>query len=143
MALTSLDEVRDQVALNRRKYDRYVAGMQAVEGLTIVPHKEFERPDYRLIVVNIDDSWPLSRDMTLRLLQAENVLARPYYAPLHHKVVDFARVCPDVPVTQALFGKLMVLPSGAHTSEEDVEKIAGLLARIRAHAAAISSHWTT
>jgi dTDP-4-amino-4,6-dideoxygalactose transaminase len=133
MALASLDEVDDQVALNRRKYDLYVSGLRPIHGLTIVPHKESERPDYRLIVVRIDDSWPLSREHTLRLLQAENVLARPYYSPLNHKVVEYPRICPKLPVTEAIFRSFMVLPNGAHVSEPDVEKIVDVLANIPRH----------
>jgi dTDP-4-amino-4,6-dideoxygalactose transaminase len=143
MALASLDEVNGQVALNRRKYDIYVAGLRTIDGLKIVPHKESERPDYRLIVVRIDDSWPLSRDHTLRLLQAENVLARPYYSPLNHKVVEYPRICPTLPVTEAIFLSFIVLPNSAHVSETDVEKIVDILANILRHGTELKSRWDT
>lgn len=133
MALASLDEVDNQIVAHRRKYDLYVAGLRNIEGLTLLEHKESERPDYRLIVVRIGDSWPLSREVTLRLLEAENVLARPCYAPLTHKVVAYPRVCPELCVTEAIFRDFVVLPSGAHVSEEDVEKIVDILANIRRH----------
>ena len=141
MALASLDEVDEQVALNRRKYDLYVAGLRNIEGLKIVEHKESERPDYRLIVVRMGDSWPLSREHTLRVLQAENVLARPYYSPLNHKIVDYPRVCPKLPVTEAIFHDFMVLPASAHVSEEDVEKILDILANIGRQGSELKSLW--
>ena len=143
MALASLDEVNDQVALNRRKYDLYVAGLRAIDGLTVVPHKESERPDYRIVVVRIGDSWPLSCDHTLSLLQAENVLARPYYTPLDRKAVEYPRICPPLPVTEAIFRKFIVLPSGAHVSETDVEKIVAILAVILRRGATLKSRWDT
>jgi dTDP-4-amino-4,6-dideoxygalactose transaminase len=139
MGLASLDEVDDQVALHRRKYDLYVAGLRNIDGLKLLEHKESQRPDYRLIVVRIGDSWPLSREDTLRLLEAENVLARPYYSPLTNKVVEYPRVCPELPVTEAIFQEFMVLPSGAHVSEDDVEKIIDLLTTIRRHGSALTS----
>jgi dTDP-4-amino-4,6-dideoxygalactose transaminase len=141
MALASLDEVDEQIVVNKKKYDRYIAGLRNMEGLKIVEHKESERPDYRLIVVRIGDAWPLSRDDTLRLLEAENILARPYYTPLHHRLVEYSRVCPDLPVTEAIFRKFMVLPSGAHVSEDDVEKIVGVLASISRHGSELNSRW--
>jgi len=141
MALASLDEVDDQVALNQRKYECYLACLRSIEGLEIIPHKPEERPDYRVIVVRIGNSWPLSRESTLRLLQAENVLARPYYSPLSHKVVDYARICPELPVTQAIFRNFMVLPAGAHVSEDDIEKIVRILADILQHASTLRSRW--
>jgi dTDP-4-amino-4,6-dideoxygalactose transaminase len=141
MALASLDEVDDQVVLNRRKYDLYATGLQTIDGLTIVTHEEPECPDYRLVVVRIGDSWPLSRENTLRLLQAENVLARPYYSPLNHKVVDYLRICSELPVTEAIYRDFMVLPASAHVSEDDVEKIVDILTNILRHASTLESVW--
>jgi dTDP-4-amino-4,6-dideoxygalactose transaminase len=74
-------------------------------------------------------------------LEAENVLARPYYAPLTDKVVEYPRVCPELPVTEAIFRNFMVLPSGAHVSEDDVEKIIDLLTNIRRHGSELKSRW--
>jgi dTDP-4-amino-4,6-dideoxygalactose transaminase len=141
MALASLDEVDDQVALHCRKYDLYLAGLRNIDGLKLLEHKESQRPDYRLIVVRIGDSWPLSREDTLRLLEAENVLARPYYAPLTNKVVEYPRVCPELPVTEAICQDFMVLPSGAHVSEDDVKKIIDILTNIRRHGSELKSRW--
>lgn len=143
MALASLDEVDQQVALNRTKYDIYAAGLRSIDGLTIVPHRQRERPDYRLIVVRIGEAWPLSREDTLRLLHAENVLARPYYSPLDDKVVDYDRICPELPVTRAIARDFMVLPAGAHVSEAYVHAIVGILADIVRHATAIKSRLGT
>jgi dTDP-4-amino-4,6-dideoxygalactose transaminase len=141
MALASLDEIAEQIARHRRKYELYIAGLRNIDGLKIVEQNEAERPDYRLVVVRIGDSWPLPREETLRLLEAEKALARPYYAPLHHKLVDYPRICPELPVTEAIFRDFMVLPSGSHVSEDDVRKIIDLLARIRRHGSELKSVW--
>src|SRR4029077_15500659 len=124
-----------------KRYDLYVSGLRNIDGLTLLEHKESERPDYRLVVARIGDPWPLSREDTLRLLEAENVLARPYYAPLTHKVVEYPRVCPELPVTEAISKDYMVLPSGAHVSEEDVEKIIGILREIFQYGNDLKSGW--
>jgi dTDP-4-amino-4,6-dideoxygalactose transaminase len=141
MALASLDEVDEQVALNRRKYDLYVAGLRSIDGLKIVEHKQSERPDYRIIVVRIGHLWPHSRESTLRFLQAQNVLARSYYSPLNHKQTTYPRICPSLPVTDAIFRDFMVLPCGTHVSDDDVEKIIDLLARIRRHGSEQKAPW--
>jgi len=143
MALASLDGVEEQIVLHRRKYDRYVAALRNIDGLMIVKHKESERPDYRLIVVRIGGSWPLSRDDTLRLLQAENALARPYYSPLNRRQVKYPRICPPLPVTEAIFQNFMVLPCGAHVSEDDVDGIVEILANIGRHGTELKSRWKT
>lgn len=141
MALASLDEVDAQVAANKKKYDLYVDGLRAIEGLTVVAHDESERPDHRMIVVRIGPPWPLSRDDTLGLLEAENILARPYYTPLNRRAAEYPRVCPDLPVTEAIFRDFVVLPSGAHVSEGDVAAIVGVLANMRRDGAELNARW--
>jgi dTDP-4-amino-4,6-dideoxygalactose transaminase len=141
MALASLDEIDEQIVGNKRKYELYIGGLRTVDGLRVVEHLESERPDYRLIVVSIGDEWPLSREETLSLLEAENILARPYYTPLHRRPVEYPRIFSDLSVTEAIFRDFMVLPSGAHVSEDDVEKIVGVLANIRRHGAELKSYW--
>jgi dTDP-4-amino-4,6-dideoxygalactose transaminase len=143
MALASLDEVEEQVAQHRRRYELYGAGLHGIDGLELIEHKASERPDYRLIVTRLTDGWPLSREDTLRLLEAERVLARPYYAPLHHKLVDYHRICPKLPVTEAIFPRFIVLPSGSHVAAEDVKKIVELLARIRRGGRGLTARWKT
>jgi dTDP-4-amino-4,6-dideoxygalactose transaminase len=71
------------------------------------------------------------------------VLARPYYAPLTNKVVEYPRVCPELPVTEAIGRDLVVLPSGGHVSEDDVEKILDILINIRRHGSELKSRWKT
>jgi len=134
MALASLDAVTEQVALHRRRYRRYKNGLGDIDGLTLLEHDESERPDYRLIVVRIGASWPLSREDTLRVLQAENALARPYYFPLNRITVKYVRICPSLSITDSIFGNFMVLPSGSHVSEEDIDTIVEILVRVRRHA---------
>jgi dTDP-4-amino-4,6-dideoxygalactose transaminase len=143
MALASLDEVEEQVAQHRRKYELYRAGLRGIDGLELIEHKTSERPDYRPIVARLTDVWPLSREETLLLLEAERVLARPYYAPLHHKLVDYHRICPELPVTEAIFRRFLVLPSGSHVAPEDVKKIVELLARIRRGSRGLMAGWKT
>jgi dTDP-4-amino-4,6-dideoxygalactose transaminase len=139
MALASLQDVDQQIPDHRKKYERYVSGLQNIDGLKVVAHDETRRPDYRLIVIRIRDTWPLSRDETLRLLESQNILARPYYFPLNHKRVEYVRIIPELPVTDAVSQSLMVLPSGAHVSEDDVEKIVATLANILRHGAELKS----
>ena len=131
MALASLDGAEEQIPSHRRKYELYAEGLRNLDGLDLVEHEQAQHPDYRLIVVRISESWPFSRDETLRRLQAENALARPYYYSLAEKRVEYERICPNLPVTAAIASTLMVLPSGAHVSDRDVEKIIELLIAIR------------
>src|SRR4029079_14677512 len=86
MALAALDDVDEQAELNRRRYERYKAGLASVPGVRLVPFDERERNGYKNIVVELLNDCPISRDLTLALLHKDNMLCRPYYyPPLHQK----------------------------------------------------------
>ena len=139
MALASLDEVDAQVAGNRKKYDRYVAGLRTVEGLTLVEHKPSERPDYRLIVVRIGDRWPLSRDDTLRLLEAENILARPYYTPLNRRTVEYAASAPTCPSPRRSFATLSCCPPARMSPKMISRRSSAYSASMRQHGSTLTA----
>lgn len=132
MALASLDEVSIQVAQNKVRYEAYRSGLKEITGLRCVEYNPHEMNDYKSIVVELTEEWPLSREDTMRVLHADGILVRPYYSPpLHHKEVVYERIIPSLPVTDAVFKRYMLLPSGAHVSIPDIEEILRFMARMR------------
>jgi dTDP-4-amino-4,6-dideoxygalactose transaminase len=110
MALAALDDVHEQVELNRRRYDRYKTGLATVPGMRLVLFDERERNGYKNIVVELLDDWPISRELTLALLHKDNLLCRPYYYPaLHQKSTGYAMVWGDLSQT----GASQALPDAA------------------------------
>lgn len=131
MALTSLDEIREQVEINRRRYDRYRAELTAIPGIRLREYELSERPGYKNILVELDRQWPLSRTDTLAILNAEGALARAYYSPpLHTKPTSYRTITSPLPVTEAFAESLMVLPSGYQVNEDDIEMVASILSLI-------------
>ena len=53
MALAALDDVHEQVELNRRRYARYRSGLADVPGIRLVLFDERERNGYKNIVVEL------------------------------------------------------------------------------------------
>jgi len=140
MALASLDDLEDQVGRNRARYDAYRDGLARLPELRLLAFDEAERSSYKNVVVETTDAWPLPRDLTIRLLNAEGILARAYYdPPLHLKPTAYPTLTRALPVTEALARRFVSMPCGHHVSGADIERIVDLLAFLRAHAEAVAA----
>ena len=139
MALAALDDVDQQVELNRRRYECYRAGLAGVPGLRLVPFNDRDRHGYKNIVVELLDDWPLSRELTLALLHKDNLLCRPYYyPPLHEKSTGYRMVWGDLSRTEELAKRFLLLPCGFFVSEADVGRICEYLLAIHTHGPALA-----
>jgi dTDP-4-amino-4,6-dideoxygalactose transaminase len=140
MALANLDELDAQVARNRARYERYRTALAGVAGLRLVTFDESQATSYKNVVVELTSEWPLSRVLTLEILNAENVLARAYYAPpLHSNPMAYPHIPAELPVTDRLAQRFVLLPCGDFVTLEDIDEVAELLAFIRVQADAITS----
>lgn len=128
MALACLDELDDQVRANRQRYRTYQEVLQGVGGIRLLEFDESERCSYKNIVVELLPEWPLSRARTITILNAEGILARPYYSPaLHQKPTSYRTEFAALPITEMLADQFMLLPCGARVSDADIAAIANLL----------------
>ncbi len=139
MALAALDDVHEQVELNRRRYNRYKTDLVDVPGIRLIPYDERERNGYKNIVVELLDDWPISRELTLALLHKDNLLCRPYYyPPLHQKSTGYVMVWGDLSRTEALAKRFLLLPCGYFISEDEVGQVCGYLRAIYTHGVALA-----
>ena len=140
MALANLDELAAQVARNRARYERYRSNLAAVPGVRLLTFEESLPTSYKNIVVELTAEWPLTRALTLEILNAENVLARAYYAPpLHSKPMAYPHIPAELPLTDRLAQRFMLLPCGEFVMLDDIDQIARLLSFVRADADAIKA----
>lgn len=135
MALASLDDLEDQVARNRARYRLYQSLLQPISGLQLLEFDESQQTSYKNIVVRLAAGWPLTRADTLRILHAEQIVARPYYFPaLHQKPMAYPHVAADLPDTERLAEEFMLLPCGHLVDEHDIRQITALLAMLQQQA---------
>ncbi|MBI5431138.1 MAG: aminotransferase class I/II-fold pyridoxal phosphate-dependent enzyme [Nitrosomonadales bacterium] len=138
MALAGLDDLEDQVVRNRERYLTYQRLLAPLKGIRLLEFDESHRPGYKNIVIEVLDDWPLSRDDTVSLLNAEMILARAYYTPpLHRKRMAYPHVPVALPVTDRLAERYILPPCGHLVSNEDIARIVVFLGFISANAAAI------
>ena len=139
MALANLDELERLVADNRQRYRSYQAGLAQVSGIRLLEFDETMKTSYKNIVVELLDDWPLKRDETVAILNAENILARAYYSPpLHQKKMSYPYVPAKLEVTDYLARRFILLPCGDFVTCNDIDKIIQLMKFIQAHGTEIA-----
>ena len=139
MALAGLDDMEDQVGRNRQRYNTYRERIGLVPGVRLIEFDERHGTSYKNIVIELLDDWPLSRADTLRIMNAEKILARAYYSPpLHRKPMRYPHVPVNLPVTDALAERFVLMPCGHMVTDADICDVVGLLDFLQRNAGAIS-----
>lgn len=130
MGLVNLDYIPEVIAANSRNYQRYAAAFALVNGVRPFPYLEDETPNYQYVVVELDDAFPVSRDEMIRVLNAENVLARKYFWPGCHGMRPYRDEDPTaaqtLPVTQEVANRVIVLPTGPNLPDGAIDAIAAI-----------------
>ncbi|MGC8485749.1 MAG: DegT/DnrJ/EryC1/StrS family aminotransferase [Candidatus Baltobacteraceae bacterium] len=140
MAHAAIDDLPDQIERNRKRYQAYRSLLKDVRGIRLLEFDANERRCFKSIVVELLDTWPLSRPETIDLLHAEGALVRPYYSPPQHlKKMAYATICEDLRETERLAGRFLLLPCGEHVDEDDIRRVVDLLVFMREHSTEIQS----
>ncbi|QHG66291.1 aminotransferase class I/II-fold pyridoxal phosphate-dependent enzyme [Pseudomonas putida] len=138
MALAGLDNLEQQVADNRQRYRIYQRELQGIVGARLVAFDETEGCGFKNILIELLDAWPLPRELTIRLLNAEHVLARAYYSPpLHMKTSGYPTLTGQLPVTEYLAERYLLLPCGNFVDEQDIVEVCRLMRFLSEQAEAI------
>jgi dTDP-4-amino-4,6-dideoxygalactose transaminase len=144
MGLGSLESMDAIIAINRRNYAAYSAGLQDGRGLQVIRYPERERNNYQYIVVEVDpEECPLNRDELVEVLHAENVLARKYFWPGCHRMEPYLSHFPNaglvLPNTERLAKRIMVLPTGQAVVREDIITVCDIIRMAIDHADSVRS----
>jgi dTDP-4-amino-4,6-dideoxygalactose transaminase len=143
MGLASLEVVDEFIAVNRRHHERYRANLAGLPGLSLSHYPEGDDSNYQYIVLEVDAARsPISRDTLQQVLRAENILARRYFYPGCHRMEPYRTEQPQadasLPMTNALAGRVLQLPTGTALSGEDVDGICAIVRLAFEHGEEIS-----
>jgi dTDP-4-amino-4,6-dideoxygalactose transaminase len=131
MGLTSLESLDEFIAVNHRNYLRYREELRDVPGARVLTYDESEKCNYQYIVLELDETLAqlVSRDELLRILSAENVMARRYFYPGCHRMEPYRSNLPGLPLpeTDRLAASVLCLPTGTAVTESDIKIICQLL----------------
>jgi len=147
-ALSALRDADRLVEANRINYDRYQRDLSGLQGVRLLPYDEQERCNYQYIVIEIDaELFGVDRDRVLQLLHAENVRARRYFWPGSHRQEPY-RSDPfyadlHLPATDAVAGRVLVLPTGECIGARTITSMVDLLRFISKNAQDIVARMRT
>lgn len=132
MGLTSLESLYEFIAVNRRNYQCYQEGLAGIAGVSLFPMNEAEKHNYQYIVLEIDEEQTqVSRDLLVKILHAENVIARRYFYPGCHRMEPYRSYFPHagllLPETEKLAQRVLILPTGTAISTKDIEIICQII----------------
>jgi dTDP-4-amino-4,6-dideoxygalactose transaminase len=128
MGLTNLETFDALVAVNFRNHCRYVDELSGIPGITVVRYEAADTPNYQYVVLEWDEGITgVSRDFVVRVLFAENVLARRYFFPGCHRAAPYAALNLSLPETEGLSRRVLALPTGLSVSEDAVRQICAIL----------------
>lgn len=132
MGLTNLESIQDFINCNKRHYDSYFSELKDIPGLEMIRYNENEKRNYQYIVLKIDEEKTgISCDNMVRILHAENVLARRYFYPGCHQMEPYRSYFPHakllLPITEMWSPRVLSLPTGTAVSDETVKEVCDLV----------------
>lgn len=132
MGLTSLESLNEFIATNHNNYQSYRNELNGIQGIQLLTYDESEKCNYQYIVLEIDEEkTKISRDNLLKVLWAENVLARRYFYPGCHRMEPYFSQTPNaglsLPATEYVANRVLVLPTGTTVGEIEIRKICDIL----------------
>lgn len=132
MGLTSLESLDKFIDVNRRNYLCYQRELAGIPGVSLLPVNEAEKHNYQYIVLEIDEKQTqVSRDWLVKILHAENVIARRYFYPGCHRMEPYRSYFPHasllLPETEKLAQRVLILPTGTAISEDDIGQICQII----------------
>ncbi|MDP2834903.1 MAG: aminotransferase class I/II-fold pyridoxal phosphate-dependent enzyme [Pseudomonadota bacterium] len=145
MGIVSLDSFDDFVACNKRNYHQYLDELGDFPGLRFVRYDENESNNYQYIVAQVDaEKAGLSRDALIKVLHAENVLARRYFWPGCHRMQPYRSYYPHahllLPNTEKVASELLILPTGTTLGAPEISTICAIVRQALALAAQVRRH---
>lgn len=132
MGLSNLKNLDSVLAANEFNYRVYREEIGKISGLELFCYEEQEVNNFQYIVLEVGDSFPVERDQVVKILEAENVLARKYFWPGCHRMSPYHDLQPNADLflanTVAVSERVVVLPTGPSLSGDDVKAICAILA---------------
>ncbi len=142
MGITSLESMDEFVFANRLNYEFYKRELLDLPGIKLFVYDEAEKCNYQYLVLEVDEQITiLSRDELIKILWAENVIARRYFYPGCHNMEPYRTVYPDAGTTLAatkqIAEQVLLLPTGTTIAAETISGICQMLRFCVEHAVEI------
>ena len=143
MGLTGLESLDEFIRVNHQNYNHYQEHLKGIPGISLVKYNEVEKNNFQYVVLEVDkDNSDISRDILLKILHAENILARRYFYPGCHNMEPYRTEYPgtglNLPHTERLVQRVLSLPTGTTVGQAEIQKICQIIRLAVSHGKAIT-----
>ncbi len=126
--LVNMDSLDELIRVNKAHFNTYAQRFVDLEGIDLFLYDDKEKYNYQYIAVRVDEKQAgISRDLLLKTLHAENILARRYFYPGCHKLAPYRDMPETRPVslnnTETLAREILILPTGNAITQKDIHMI--------------------
>jgi dTDP-4-amino-4,6-dideoxygalactose transaminase len=131
MGLTSLENIDNLIRKNQDNYHAYQDALAELEEVSLLKYDEKERRNYQFVVIDLGKEFDgPPRDLLMRVLHAEGVLAKRYFHPGCHRVAPYKSNDLDehsLKVTEKLADSLLALPTGDMINRSEINMICSII----------------
>ena len=126
VGLVQLSKLDDMVAERRRLAERYREALEDVGGLSLPADPPYGTTNYQSYVVRLDDTLP-DRDAVMQELLDQGVATRRGIMAAHLEPACAGLATPNLPVTEVLTRRTLILPLFHGMDEGQLGRVAGAL----------------
>lgn len=144
MGLANLAAIDETIAISKKCYNAYREQLVGIAGIELRSPDSRELSNYHYVVAEISaEKFGLSRDKLMRILHAENILARDYFHPGCHNMEPYRTesvkegIC--MPATDNLGQNVLIFPGGTGVSSDQIKQIGDYLRIVQLNAELIST----
>ncbi|CAN5128281.1 aminotransferase class I/II-fold pyridoxal phosphate-dependent enzyme [soil metagenome] len=131
VGVAQLGSLEARVERRRAIFDRYVARLGNLPGLSFAPEAPGCRHTRWLSVVLLDPDLAASTPEALRLtLEAADIESRPIWKPMHLQPAFASATIVGGRVAETLFATGLCLPSGSALTDADVDRVCDVIASV-------------
>ena len=133
IALMSLEDYPLIQAKNKELFDAYSHNLSDIPGIKLLHPLNVTQSNYQYAVCTLNSTeFGLTRDQLLKVLEAENVIARRYFYPGIHRTIGFTEFVDaksNLNNTEELSSVCLQLPLGARVEVTDVVRISEIISQ--------------
>jgi len=128
-----MEVIDDHIDRHREIFSYYKRELSGFKGITFQqePNGDFYS-NYWLscIQVNPEKCWDVTRDQIRIAMEGENIECRPLWKPMHLQPVHCDKPFYGTDVADQLFERGLCLPSGSNLSDDDLNRVIGVIKKV-------------
>jgi perosamine synthetase len=135
LGLAQMDELDLRVTVRRDVGLRYRTLLAGIPGISVGPEVPWGTPSYGRVAMLVEPPFPLGKDELRRQLRRDGIESEPFYFPIHMQLPYLKARRRNLPVSEDLYSRGLLLPASTLLANEELLRVAGVIRRLYAEGA--------